>query len=65
VIRSAPYYWVTCDVCGTNAQIDSDYSAWVTGGDAEESAEEFDWCVEGGNHVCPDCIPPLPDEDDE
>lgn len=57
VIASAPYYWVVCDVCGVSAQEGSDYSAWSDRDTCEIEPGEMDWHIEGGNHVCPDCLP--------
>lgn len=63
-IKSAPYYWVVCDVCGVSAQEGSEYSAWGDKGGAEEMVLDSDWHVEGGNHLCEDCTPMDRDEED-
>ncbi len=64
MICSAPYYWITCDLCGERPS-GGDYTAWQDRDTAHIEPEASGWCCEGGNHLCPDCIPPLPDEDDE
>lgn len=62
-VKSEPYFWVTCDLCGVSAQEGSEHSAWVDSEQAEEEAEYSDWHVEGSNHLCPACYWPLPEPD--
>ncbi len=61
-IRESTYYTVVCDLCG-GANDGGDYSAWSTELGADEDAEGWDWHVEGGNHICPECRP-MPDFED-
>jgi hypothetical protein len=54
-IQSAPYYWVECDLCGANSMDGTEYTAWQFADQAQESAWDADWSIEGGNHVCLTC----------
>lgn len=56
-LESAPYYWLTCDLCGIKSTEDQEYAAWGDVDQAESHAEESDWFIEGGNHLCWDCTP--------
>ena len=58
-IKSAPYYWLECDNCGTTAEY-GDFSAWKDQDSAIGHA--CDWTHGGEKHHCPAC-PPL-DVDD-
>jgi hypothetical protein len=54
-IKSAPYYWLICDHCGhSQADDDGDHSAWADEVQAVDTAEDWDWHVDGG-HWCPPC----------
>jgi hypothetical protein len=63
--QSAPFYWLTCDVCGVKSTDGSDQVAWQEPWMAEHEAANSGWWLEGGNHVCWDCIPSEPDEPTE
>lgn len=54
MIRSAPYYWVTCDKCGEKAEY-YEHSAWSEEWTAVEYAEADDWITSGDKHFCLDC----------
>lgn len=63
-IKSAPYYWVECDLCEASATEGSDHSAWSEPDHATSDAENAGWTVGGENgapervgHVCDDCAP--------
>lgn len=64
---------MVCDRCGkVLGEQDPELMWWIRKRDAIEYATEDGWSfsarawhVEGGNHVCPDCIPHEPDWDDE
>lgn len=62
-LKGATYYTVICDLCGADASERSEYSAWIDEGQAEDLATDADWWVEGGNHICEDCVP-RPDFED-
>lgn len=53
-VKSAPYYWLECDHCGTPADY-GDYSAMADEGDAIEYALESDWTTDGGKYNCRNC----------
>ena len=58
MINQKPYFWITCDGCGANAQEDSDYSAWADKDAAEDGAVNSDWSSNSqGKHHCPNCAP--------
>lgn len=61
-IKSAPYYWVECDLCGAPLET-SEYTAWQAPDQAEDEAYYSAWHIQGGNHLCYDCLPPTPDGD--
>lgn len=63
-IKPVTMYAAECDLCGYRDD-DGAYLAWVTADQASDVAAESEWDVEGGNHLCPDCIPPSPDDDAE
>jgi hypothetical protein len=54
-LRETIYYTAVCDLCGRDN--DTEYSAWSSTDGANEDAEESEWHVEGGNHICDDCGP--------
>ena len=56
-LKSAPYYWVTCDNCGQRCDY-GDYESLSSQDDAVQMAIEADWTKRGDRHHCPDC-PPL------
>lgn len=43
-VKSAPYYWVECDGCGTSAA-QGDFTAWRDHGDAVTEAQGSDWRI--------------------
>jgi hypothetical protein len=55
--RSAPFWWLVCDLCGANSTEGSEHVAWQDQGQAVEDAESSYWWVEDGNHLCEDCTP--------
>jgi len=63
-VQSAPYFWVVCDRCGQRHDHE-EYSAWQHEDEAEMVADDSDWWIERGNHVCPGCQPHPPDWDDD
>ena len=63
MIASAPYYWLTCDLCGVDSTEGSDYTAWMQTRGATLDAVDNGWLVKNGNHLCEDCTPD--DRDDQ
>ena len=61
-LRSAPYYWLTCDAegCKTRSTDGSEYGASHSPVEATADAEDSDWLVIDGKHYCPEHVP---DED--
>ena len=64
-IKSAPFYWVECDGCGTRHKYD-DHIAWVTKDQAVDIAHESDWLIGGYGdapealgHYCWECQQPF------
>lgn len=57
MIKSKPYYWVECDLCGRNAQEGSDFTAWGDASSAVDAAVdgEFSEINDGERsvHICP------------
>lgn len=53
-IKSAPYYWVECNNCGTRCEYD-EFSAWADPGYAVQGAVDGDWTQQGDRHHCPAC----------
>ncbi len=51
-LRSAPYWWVECDLCRRRSDKGLGTRAHVLA-----VAKKRGWHVEGGNHLCPDCTP--------
>jgi hypothetical protein len=54
-VKSAPYYWLTCDAptCGVSSTEDSEYTAWGDQGTAVMSAVDSDWFItDDGRHYC-------------
>jgi hypothetical protein len=64
-IKQAPYYWAICDRCGTASTEWGEVTAFWDIDGAEADAGNLDWDAEGGNHLCWDCTPTPPDEEDE
>jgi hypothetical protein len=62
-IKSAPYYWAVCDRCGDRHEYE-EYTAWADADTPDDMAQDSGWHVEGGNHICEDCIPHGPDWDE-
>lgn len=62
-IKPVTFYVAECDLCGSRDDQGYDYAAWSDENGAEESVVESEWHVEGGNHLCPDCIPTSPEDD--
>ena len=57
-LKSAPYYWVECDVCEVSANAETDYAAWAEPGTAYDSATDGDWAVGiDGKDYCWKCSP--------
>lgn len=65
-LKSAPFYWVICDGCGSRSPTeDSEVSAWSDAATAVEDAENGDWVeyernTEAGEtniHLCYVCTP--------
>ena len=56
-LKSAPYYWVECDNCGTRCDY-GEFAAVYEAIEAEDLARDRDWSCEHGKHHCPHC-PPL------
>ena len=63
-LKSKPYYWVICDICGVSAQ-SGDFTAWSDQVVPEDEAEDAGWHCEGGNHVCEDCLVEIPNLEDQ
>ena len=55
-LREAIYYTAVCDLCGKDHD-HYEYTAWGDAGQADEAADDSDWHVEGGNHICYYCVP--------
>lgn len=71
MLKSAPYYWVVCDLCGASAQENTEHSAWSDHGTAEDTAIDAEFTTDGTRHHCNGCPPlrqceqcekPTPDE---
>jgi hypothetical protein len=55
-VKSAPFYWVECDVCGTSANDGEDVSAWADSGYAQDSANDADYIhLPDGRDLCLKC----------
>ena len=54
MIKSKPYYWITCDKCDKRCDY-YEHSAWAEEWTAVEYAEADDWITHGDKHFCPDC----------
>lgn len=62
-VRSAPYFWVTCDKCGRREPPeDSEWTAWESRDQALDCASDSEWMLvytPGGNKLmaifCPEC----------
>lgn len=66
-IKSAPFYWITCDHDGCAGRCPPEgheYSAWSDPGQAIDCARDSEWFVEDGKHLCFDHWP-HDDDDDE
>jgi hypothetical protein len=55
--RSAPFWWLVCDLCGATSTEGSEHVAWMDQSQAVDDAECGDWWVEDGNHLCAQCVP--------
>lgn len=58
MIKSAPYYWITCDGCRRSAHEDQEHSAWYSEASAVEVAmDETGWTTseDWRAHYCPAC----------
>lgn len=53
-LKSAPYYWVTCDKCDVKADY-YEHSAWAEQWTAVEYAEADGWITDGDKHFCDGC----------
>ena len=53
-IKSAPYYWVECNNCGSRCEY-GDFTAMADDGQAVDGAVEDEWSVQGERHHCPSC----------
>ena len=53
-IKSAPFYWLECNNCGTRAEYD-DFAAMSTQAEAIDMACDSEWSMQGERHHCPDC----------
>ena len=55
-IKSAPYYWLTCDEpdCGVSSCEGTEHSAWQDKGYALDGALDSDWIEVEGKHYCDD-----------
>lgn len=62
-INPMTYYVAQCDVCGILCE--TEYTAWAEADQAEIVAEECEWYIEDGNHLCYNCTPPDREEDDQ
>ena len=57
-LKSAPYYWVECDVCGVSANAETDYAAWADKGTAYDEAVNADWVTDlDDKDYCWTCSP--------
>ena len=54
-LKSALYYWLTCDKCGAKSTEHSDFAAWSDASQAESEAQDSDWMVREDGHWCEDC----------
>lgn len=53
-IKSAPYFWVQCDVCKAHSGGETQ-AAWVDAEQALIVADLDDWHIEDGRHLCEVC----------
>ena len=56
-LKSAPYFWIECDDCGTKSTENSEHSAWSDHGHARDEAINSDWYVEEDGDYCDECAP--------
>ena len=57
MIKSALYYWLTCDRCGQKSTKDTQYEAWSSEVEAVDQAVDFEWLIdEHGNGFCDKCV---------
>lgn len=61
-IKSALYYWITCDNCGRKSTDTSGYSAWADESLAIDDALDNDWIIMklvnpmlADQHFCREC----------
>lgn len=55
-IKSAPYYWLECDGCGTRHEPGGgEYSALASAADAIDDAIADDWSTDGERYHCTSC----------
>jgi len=54
MIKSAPYYWVECDNCGSRCEYD-EFSAMSDADQAVDLAVDGEWSAQGERHHCPSC----------
>jgi hypothetical protein len=64
-IKQALCYWAVCDRCGTESTEWGEVTAFRDIDGAEAEASNLDWDATRGNHLCWDCTPMQPDEEDE
>ncbi len=64
MIGSTVHYLAWCDRC--KQERNHGYVGWFDTSElnAEYAAFDEDWHIEGGNHLCPDCLPTEPERDD-
>lgn len=54
MIKSAPYYWIECDNCGSGCE-SSECSAFADSVDAVDTVMDEDWTCDGVRHHCAKC----------
>lgn len=55
MIKRVLMFTVCCDVCGTSADDDTEWSCWTDETTARETAHENDFMLIDGKDVCPLC----------
>jgi hypothetical protein len=65
--KSGLFFWAVCDRCGS--RVDGEYGEGMVHESevqSNDAADDQDWHVEGGNHICYGCLPcHSPDWDEE
>jgi len=55
VIKEITIYTIICDVCGLDANKNTDYAGWTELEPTLDTATDSGWYIEEDHHYCPDC----------